>query len=188
MDIKEQKKALRSEIRAHERMMQPEAKQAADWKITRRLIETDDYETAKTIFAFVGTKREIDTKALLEDIIAKGKTLCVPLCTGDGIMELRQIHSFDELLEGTYGILEPIASTPVVPESDVDLAIVPCVSCSHSGKRLGQGGGFYDRFMEKYQGKTFLICREELTCEDIPVEPHDFQFSTVITDAGLYQL
>ena len=187
MDIRERKRALRSEIRARERQMPPEAKQAADREIIRRLTETEEYKTAETVFAFVGTKREIDTRALLEDIMAAGKTLCVPLCTGDGSMELRRISSFTELSEGAYGILEPAASSAVIAESGVDLAVVPCVSCSHSGKRLGQGGGFYDRFMERYKGKAILICREELTREDIPAEAHDFQFRTVITDAGIYR-
>ena len=66
-----------------------------------------------------------------------------------GIMELRQITSLDQLTPGAYGILEPPADSPAIEADGVDFAVLPCLSCSHSGHRLGQGGGFYDRFLAR---------------------------------------
>ncbi len=186
MEIVERKKRLRAEVRASERAMTPEEKQRADAAITQAILSTELYRSAKTVFAFVGTDREIDTAVLLRDILRSGRRLCVPLCTGNGIMQPKEIRSISELAPGTYGIPEPSAACCTVTPEEIDLVIVPCVSCSHTGARLGQGGGFYDRFFEHYRGASILICREQLTREDIPTEPHDVRFQTVITDSGLY--
>ncbi len=56
-----------------------------------------EYQEAQTVFCFVGTDREIDTRPILEDALAAGKTLCVPLCTEPGRMESRQITDLSQL-------------------------------------------------------------------------------------------
>lgn len=56
-----------------------------------------EYQAAGTIFCFVGTPHEIDTRPILENALAAGKRLCVPLCTGPGMMELRQITTLSQL-------------------------------------------------------------------------------------------
>lgn len=188
MDTAVQKKLLRAEVRASERAMSREEKRRADETITQTVLSTEIYRSARTVFAFVGTDREIDTSALLCGILGSGKRLCVPLCTGDGLMQPKEIHSLSELAPGAYGIPEPSADCRSVAPEEIDLVIVPCVSCSHTGARLGQGGGFYDRFFEHYRGESILVCRERLTREDIPTEPHDARFRTVVTDSGLYTL
>ena len=99
----------------------------------------------------------------------------------------RQITSLDQLTPGAYGILEPPADSPTVEADGVDFAVLPCLSCSHSGHRLGQGGGFYDRFLARYQGGAVLLCREKLIREDVPLEPHDCPVPWVLTERGLWE-
>ena len=123
----------------------------------------------------------------IENALASGKRLCVPLCVDKGIMELREITSLSQLLPGSYGILEPPADAPLVSVDDVDLSIVPCLTCDHGGRRLGHGGGYYDRFLAAYRSATVMICRERLIREEIPVEPHDMPIPWVITENGLYE-
>ena len=102
-------------------------------------------------------------------------------------MELRQITALDQLVPGAYGILEPSADAPLVDADAVDFAVLPCLSCSHGGHRLGQGGGFYDRFLARYRGGAVLVCREKLIREDIPLEPHDCPVPWVLTERGLWE-
>ena len=174
-------------IRRKERELTAEYKQEADEKIIENILSLPEYMQAETVFAFVGTEREINTMPLLNAILNAGKKLCVPLCTGAGIMELKEIRALSELSPGTMGILEPARECRTVLPEETDLAIIPCVSCSHAGIRLGHGGGYYDRFLAEYNGQCALICREALMTESIPTEAHDVTIDCVVTERGIFR-
>ena len=139
------------------------------------------------MFCFVSAGREIDTRPILDQTLADGKMLCVPLCVADGIMELRAIRNLEELFPGAYGILEPPADSPALSPDQIDLAVIPCVTCSREGRRLGRGGGYYDRFLAHYRGAAVLLCRERLLRQEIPFGVHDYPIPWVLTEAGLFE-
>jgi 5-formyltetrahydrofolate cyclo-ligase len=79
-----------------------------------------------------------------------------------------------------------------VPESDVDptwpdLVIVPGLAFTAAGDRLGQGGGWYDRFLAGVRPEctSVGVCFVEQIVEALPVEPHDIVVDHVVTDAGV---
>lgn len=183
----EEKQQLRRTIRALERQLSPRYKAESSRAIAAHLLAMPEYQAAGTVFCFVGTEREIDTRPILENALERGKRLCVPLCTGEGVMELRAITDLRQLSPGAYRIPEPPAQAPAVPIDEVDFAILPCVTCNHWGHRLGQGGGYYDRFLAHYRGGTVLLCREKLIREEIPLEPRDMPVPWVLTERGLYE-
>jgi len=188
MTVQEEKQRLRRVIRDLESNLSARYKSQSSQAIAHHLLAMPEYQTAQTVFCFVGTAREIDTRAILNDALNMGKTLCVPLCTAQvGLMELRQITDLSQLIPGSYGIAEPPANAPLIDLDQVDLAILPCVTCSHEGARLGKGGGYYDRFLSSYRGGTILLCREKLIRAEIPIEPHDMPIPWVLTETGLYE-
>ncbi len=187
MTRKEEKQRLRATVRALERGLSARYRSASDRAIAARLLAMPAYQAAETVFCFAGTVREIDTRPILLDALAAGKTLCVPLCTGAGLMELRRITSTEELVPGAYGILEPPADSPALDADAVDFAVLPCLSCNRQGHRLGRGGGYYDRFLSRYRGGAVLLCREKLLREEIPLEPHDYPVPWVLTERALYE-
>jgi len=188
MTRQEEKQHLRATMRKLEAQLSDKYKRKSSRAICAHLLAMPEYQAAESVFCFVGTDREIDTRPILENALSAGKRLCVPLCTGKGIMELRQIFSMDDLQTGSFGILEPSAqSSPLVNTDDVDLAILPCLTCNHLGQRLGKGGGYYDRFLSHYRGGTILLCREKLIRDEIPVEPHDYPVPWVLSETGLYE-
>ena len=183
----EEKQQLRRTMRALESGLSARYKAESSRAIAAHLLAMPEYQEAGTVFCFVGTGREIDTRPILEDVLAAGKRLCVPQCVGKGIMELRQVTDLRQLIPGAYGILEPSADAPLVSLDEVDFAILPCLTCNHLGQRLGQGGGYYDRFLSHYRGGTVLLCREKLIREEIPLEPRDMPVPWVLTERGLYE-
>lgn len=182
--IQQQKAALRRRLAAREQAMTRRERELSDRAIFYHVTRTEEYRRARTVFAFVGCGREIGTRALLERILSEGKELCVPLCTGPGRMECRRVRDLSVLRPGSYGIPEPPPEAPAAVPEDIDLAIVPCVGAAADGRRLGRGGGYYDRFLARYTGSALLLCRERLLCPDIPREAHDICIPAVITEKG----
>lgn len=187
MTRQEEKQQLRRTMRTLNAQLSDKYKTASDRAIAAHLLAMPEYLAAETVFCFVGTPKEIDTRRILEETLAAGKRLCVPLCISNGVMELRQITSLDQLSAGAYGIPEPPGDAPVAAIDDVDFAVLPCTTCNHAGQRLGKGGGYYDRFLSHYRGGTVLLCREKLIREEIPVEPHDYPVPWVLTERCLYE-
>lgn len=188
MDLEERKKALRQEIKAAAAALDEGYTKEADLEIFSHVAGLPEYEQAGTLFCFVGTSGEIDTAPILEDALRKGKRVGVPKCTARGIMEVREIWSLGDLEAGKYGILEPGKDAPVIQPEEINLAIVPCMSCSHDGRRLGYGGGYYDRYLVRTRAVKAVICRERIMRADIPVELHDQLMDMVISEHGVRRL
>lgn len=185
--IYDQKAALRKAVRNRLRALEAEAASASSAAICQQVIALPEYKNADTIFAFVGVDWEIDTEALLRHALDSGKQVAVPLCVEKGIMEARLIRSLDDLLPGEYDIPEPAAHSPLCPPEKIDFAVLPCVACDKNGMRLGQGGGFYDRFLEKSSFPHVAICRDIAIEEEIPVEPWDQPVECVVTETAIYR-
>lgn len=187
MDIRTRKKELRRRIIEAAKSLPSDFRKMSDEAVTAGVLSLDSYRNARTVFLFVGTGFEINTDKIIEDSWRSGKRVTVPLCTGKGIMEARIISSFSDLRPGTYGLSEPGAESEAVPFNEIDLALIPCVSCDSKGRRLGRGGGFYDRFLEEYKGSSAMIVRECLMNYSIPVEEHDASVLPVVTDHHVYR-
>ena len=170
--IKEQKKELRTKVK--EKIS----------KLSRR-------ENADTIFCYVSTEKEINTIPLLQEILDSGKRLGVPKCTGKGIMDAYEIQNLEQLKIGSYGILEPGEECDIILDpTEIQFAIIPCISCNRKGERLGHGGGYYDRYLEKMPEdcEKAILCRESLMCDEIPTEEHDERMDLVISENGIIRI
>ena len=188
MSVIEEKKALRTYIRQTERTLDPAYKAESSEAICRCVLALEEYRAAGTVFAFAGTVHEIDTSLLLKETLAAGKTLVLPRCAEGHALDLCVVTSMDELVPGMYGILEPKADCALVTPADIDFAVVPCLSFDRRGRRLGQGGGYYDRFFDRYHGPAALLCREKLLSDQVPMEEHDKRFSLIVTEKDVYRV
>lgn len=108
----------------------------------------------------------------------------------------RRIMSFDTICgePEMSGLRDWAAERDVeyaVPEDDLepdwpDVVIVPGVAFTTTGDRLGQGGGWYDRFLPKLRSGTVTIGVgfEPQIVEELPTEPHDVRLDCVVTENG----
>lgn len=180
------KNEMRKLVKRSYKDLTPEYKAYADKKILENILSLSECNEADTVFCFVGTEIEINTIPILEKLISMGKTVCVPLCTGDGIMEARKISSIRELSPGTMNILEPPEDSTKIESIDIDFSIVPCMTCNRRGHRLGYGGGYYDRFFEGLTNPAAIICREETMFTAVPNDANDVIFDIVVTERKIY--
>lgn len=185
MQAKEQKKHLRQELHKQVSQLDRGYCHSADTAIIQRLQSTASYLEAETIFCYVGTEREINTMPLIREALRQGKRIGVPRCTAPGVMEVRQIKGAEDLTLGFYGIMEPGLHCPILSPEELDLAVVPCLSCTPKGVRLGYGGGYYDRYLTGFQGRRIALCRGRILCESIPKEPHDLRMDMIVTEESI---
>ena len=107
---------------------------------------------------------------------------------GQRIMEVREIRSLGDLEAGKYGILEPGAEAPVIQPEEINLAIVPCMSCSHDGRRLGYGSGYYDRYLVRTRAVKAVICRNGSCVRIYLWSPTTSWMDMVISEHGVRRL
>ena len=187
MTIGEQKQALRDAMKDRIKTLSSAYKAEADQKILNYVKSLGAYQQAETVFCYVGGIDEIHTSLFIEDALREGKRVAVPRCEGNGIMHAYVIRSLNELEKGYCGILEPVSGCVRLEPEEIRLAVVPCLSADHSGHRLGYGGGYYDRYLQKTECPTVLLCRESMILQEIPLETHDLTMDLVVTENGIYQ-
>ncbi|MGI6028819.1 MAG: 5-formyltetrahydrofolate cyclo-ligase [Candidatus Heteroscillospira sp.] len=176
------KKVLRAEVREKIRTMDPEYREKSDTGIFENLTALPEYKRAKTVFAYFSVNGEADTHRLISRAMDDGKRVALPVVLGDGQMVFALARG--ELVEGAlYSIPEPDETSPRAEPEEGDLLIVPALCFDREGYRLGQGGGYYDRYLEKYDGVfTAGLCRERLLMDAVPRQPHDRRVCCVVTE------
>ena len=71
-----------------------------------------------------------------------------------------------------------------VTPAELDGVVVPLVAFDDAGHRLGYGGGYYDRYLEDFDGNTIGLCREDFFQINLPREPLDAFVRVVLTEEG----
>lgn len=154
-------------------------------KIVSQLTGLSEYKTAKTVFCYVGKPTEIDTTIFIERAFGDGKTVAVPLCEDKMSMTARVIGSFDQLTEGRFGVREPKFDRPVVPKEQIDFAVIPSLYGDALGHRVGFGGGYYDRYLEKSGMRKVILCPDAMFKRRLPVFPFDLKADMVVSENNI---
>ncbi len=135
----------------------------------------DDYAAADIVMAFVGVVGEPDTDPLFTRLERDGKVLALPRVVDDALVPALV---GDGLRAGRFGIAEP--SGPAVPLESIGLVLVPGLAFTGDGVRLGHGGGYYDRLLERCRCTTVGVCFAEQIVDVLPVQSHDVKVGRVL--------
>ena len=173
------KKQLRAQIRALKRAMTEEEICQRSQALGKLFRESDVYKNARTIYGYLPYNQEVRTVAMLEQAILDGKRVAVPKVYGD---EMRFIYLTDmtRVETGYAGIPEPVEDGPVA-EDDTALVLMPGLAFDPQGHRIGYGGGFYDRFLEREPNHpTLALCYEFQMLPHLETEEHDIPVDCVL--------
>ena len=159
-------------------------------------------ETTRTLLSFLPRRREPDVMPLIRAALASGATVAAPVVYGAD-MEFRRIFSAEgPFRTGAFGIREPLSDAEIVfpaPEGIASpafpvLILVPGLAFTVKGGRLGQGGGYYDRFLSRFLA-SFPERRSEITLagvcltaqivNEITLEGHDIPVDCLYTEKGI---
>ena len=164
----ESKQALRKQVRGVLRSMPEEALAAASARACRRLLALQCVRDARSVCAYLEMPRgECKTGVLIEGLFEAGKTVFIPRVTGmdRADMKMLRVDSMEELLafrRNKWGIPEPsdVEADAMEDALDgtctLDLVVLPGVAFDRGCRRLGQGRGYYDTFLETASGAHAL--------------------------------
>ena len=181
-DIAQAKDAIRRQMRAMRRNLPPGVRaQAADAICARLATDPAVAAAASTpgrrgvIAVYLASPDEIDLSGFIREMLGRGAALASPRWNGD-TYELARLAglSDDDLRRGPMNILEP-AVAETVPPGDIAVWIVPGLAFTAGGKRLGYGGGWYDRLLAAASEDAVKIgvAYNFQMADDLPGAQHD---------------
>ena len=140
-----------------------------------------------TVGCYHSTKQEPNLSLL--HFLNSSVSLCYPRCEPNHRLQFYRTKKADHLVSGRYGIKEPIPSPSNLVSSDqLQLILCPGWGFSMSGKRLGKGGGYYDRFLAQSPAQRIGVCFHCQLSENIPTASHDLLMDAIITEKGIFKV
>jgi len=182
-----EKAEARTEIKRRVAALSPAERAAKNTLIREKLLAVPEFARASVVMLFASMADEADTLGIIDAALAAGKTVVLPKVGKSGVMTVHCVRSVAaDTAPGVYGILEP-AGGEGVDASRIDFCLVPARAFDRSGRRLGRGAGYYDRFMSDPGFKAFRcgIAFREQIIEQVPHEPHDLPVELIVTDDGI---
>ena len=136
----------------------------------------------KIIGGYYPVNFEIDILEFLEKLEMKGLQLCLPIVKKDNKMDFYSWSTKNLLKLNKYGIPEPEQIKKVFP----DIILVPLVAFDSRLYRIGYGGGYYDRYIEKLSNKKNLlkigIAHSCQKINRVPTNKYDKKLDIIITE------
>lgn len=192
IDVVAQKIAVRGRMRSSLRTVAPSRLQQMCAALRSRVTGHPALKRARTIMLYAAVEewREFETAALAEHLLGLGCALAMPrfqsvAAAPPAAAWIEDWHN--DLLPGIGLVRRPRDGLREADPADIDAILIPGLAFDLQGRRLGRGGGFYDRFLPRLRPDAWRIgiCWESQIVDEVPVEPHDQRVYTVVTEARL---
>ncbi|MFA7560390.1 MAG: 5-formyltetrahydrofolate cyclo-ligase [Sphaerochaeta sp.] len=166
------KAELRTVMKTRIQEMGDDDWRAEDQESVLALASSPWFNDREWIFGFVPINGEVDITPLLEAAL-QTKRLALPRSNGDDTLTFYEVTDLHTLIQGRFGIREPLGSTEVFPDEHA-LIIVPALAYSTTRQRLGRGRGYYDRYLGRYSDVLSIgVCRSYQLVEELPTGKYD---------------
>ena len=180
--INSEKVTLRKAINKRLRTLNTEQKQNASTTISNKLIKLvkDD----SSVLCFSPIQSEPNIRPAIQHWIRSNFRVYLPKVEG-GHIQSYIVNENDNLISSSMGILEPDPSNSIkISPVEIDFILIPGIGFTRDGKRLGRGGGFYDKYLEKTLPQTLKIgvAFSLQVIDTMRTENHDIPVDLLITD------
>jgi 5-formyltetrahydrofolate cyclo-ligase len=184
--LRDAKRALRARVLSKRDRMPAETRAVASQAIVAALAARSDFAAARTLLLTLPFGSEWDTRPLVATARAQGKTVAVPrVNAATRMLDLGSVTDVErDVAPGYRGIPEPRAHCAPIDLATIDWVLVPGVAFDLAGRRLGYGGGYYDRLLP-------LLCPDAAriagaldlqVVDQVPAAPHDLTVDTIVTE------
>jgi 5-formyltetrahydrofolate cyclo-ligase len=188
--LREAKRALRDRILAARDALPASTRAEESVEIARRIADLASFRSAGCVVLTLPFRSEWNTRTLLDDALARGATVALPRVNeATRMIELHRVRdALADIATGYRGIPEPLPSLPRVQPAEADWILVPGVAFDMRGRRLGYGGGYYDRLLPLLPPRASRIAGAfdlQLVDSGIPAAPHDVAVNAIATPTRL---
>lgn len=184
--LREIKRALRLRTLAARDALTPDVRASASQAIADRIAQLPAFAVARTVLLTLPYRSEWDTTLLVGVALAAGKTVAVPRV--EIASRMLALHAIGDpvrdVVRGHRGLPEPKPTCPSVAPAAIDFVLVPGVAFDPAGRRLGYGGGYYDRLLPLIAQAVPRIAGafDVQIVATVPAAPHDLAVDAVVTE------
>lgn len=155
--------------------------EAAEW-VMQKVFDVIPLTKETVVAGYWPSGSELDLRPTLS-ALAEKVTCCLPVIKANKkTLDFCKWEHGQTLLPGSYNLMEPIATDPIIPE----IFLMPLVSFDRDGNRLGYGSGYFDKSLARIKEKKSVLCigiaYSEQEVSSIPSLPHDQKLDIVITE------
>lgn len=170
------KSELRRLVRAKLAGMTGEEKERCSELLCKSIKSHLTVSGARVVALFSPLPDEPQIWPLVEEL-AKNLLVVLPRVEGDAM----RFYSIGDMKVGAFGIMEPQGSLCISP-GEIDAIIVPGVAFTLTGRRMGRGKGFYDKYMSHndFRALKIGVCYPVQIVDELPCEQHDINMDCVI--------
>ena len=181
--LKQAKRALRRELLALRDALPPDERRAKSEAVAARFLALPELADARTVMAFWSFGSEVDTAPLLEGLLGAGRTTAMPMVEGVDVVPV-ECRRGDEMRQTSFGAFEPVAGR-VLDVTELDLVVVPGVAFDGGGRRVGYGGGFYDRLLPRLRPgvPAVAVAFSLQLVPEVPAGGMDRRVDSVVTES-----
>lgn len=151
------KQELRKQIREEMKRMSAADRDTQSLFVCLQILGTAEWQEAQTVMLYNALPDEVSLQLLIDDASGSGKELIIP---------------------------DQSADAPVIPDEvlcQIDLAIIPGRAFTRNGKRMGRGGGWYDRLLPKLKCPKWGVAFNCQIKKDVPTDEWDVRMNKVVT-------
>ncbi|MEO7207858.1 MAG: 5-formyltetrahydrofolate cyclo-ligase [Steroidobacteraceae bacterium] len=186
------KATLRQQLRAERRALRQPEHWHRSHAAARAVAQLRSFRAGCRVALYLPFDGESDTAALIEAAWRRGVKVFVPVISDRRHRRLRFYPLTGATVPGKFGILVPrLCLTPISPQW-LDLIVIPLVGVDAKGRRLGMGGGFYDRALafrrRRRCWKGPHLVGLAFDCQRIDVkfaDEWDLRLDSLATESGL---
>ena len=174
------KQELRKEMRLRKRQFTSEQLEKLSLASIGKLLQHPRILQAHCIMLYASLPDEVNTRHAIQQLLQEGKTILLPVVTGEGSMVLRTTSPSDPMQEGAFHIYEPTGAL-FTHYNQIEVAVIPGMAFDTKGQRLGRGKGYYDRFLPLLT-HTYKIglCFDFQKVSHVPTNIHDIAMDEVL--------
>ncbi len=178
------KAEAREKMRQLRRALSDEERTKKERRLVTQLLSLDCIKQADTVFSYAPYGTEASPLGALRLLSEReGKKIAFPRVEGDN-MHFYAVGGIEELIPGFRGIPEPPGSQEIYPQKGT-VMLMPGLAFDRYGGRAGYGGGYYDRYLERFQDVPYskaAVAYDFQLVERIETEYFDRRPDYIVTD------